>query len=67
MSLSDTLTAGHTDIVKETSCEEVKGVRKFKVPSINENAISYHQLVDLCLEVEPPLLHYLANHELKSV
>ena len=50
MSLRETLTAGHTDIFKETSREEVKAVRKFKVPSINENATSYHQLVDLSLE-----------------
>ena len=42
LSLRETLTAGHTDIFTETSCEEVKAVRKFKVPSMNENAASYH-------------------------
>ena len=67
MSLCETLTAGHTDIFKETSCEEVKAVRKFKVPSINKNAISHHQLVDPCLEAEPPLLHHLTNDKLNSV
>ena len=46
MSLRETLTAGLTVTFKETSCEEVKAVRKFKVPSINENTTSYHQLVD---------------------
>ena len=55
MSLRETLTAGNTDTFKETSCEEVKSVRKFKVTSINKDATSYHQLVDLCLEAEPPL------------
>ena len=63
----ETLSAGHTDTIKQTSCKEVKAVRKFKVPSINENVTSYHQLVELCLEAEPPLLHHLTNDELKSV
>ena len=49
MSLRETLTASYIDISKETSCEKVKAVRKFKVRSINENATSYHQLVDLQL------------------
>ena len=40
MSLGETLTAGHADTFKE------EAVRKFTVPSINENATSYHQLVD---------------------
>ena len=34
MSLRETLIAGHTDNFKETSCEEIKAVKKFKVPSI---------------------------------
>ena len=55
MFLRVTLTAGHTDVFKETSCEEVKAVRKFKVPCMNKNVTSYHQLVDLCLKDEPPL------------
>ena len=38
MSLRETLTAGHTVTSEETSCEEVKAVRKFKVPFTNENA-----------------------------
>ena len=67
ISLRETLTAGNIDTFKETSCEEVNAMRKFKVPSINENATSYHQLVGLCLQAEPPLLHYLTNDELKSV
>ena len=67
MSLRETLTAGYTDIFEETSCEKVKAVRKFKVSFINENATSYHQLVDLRLKAEPPLLHHLTNDELKSV
>ena len=67
MSLRETLTAGYTDTFKETSSEEVKTVRKFKVLSINKNAISYHQLVDQCVEVEPPLLYHLKNDKLKSV
>ena len=53
MSLRETLSAGHTDTFEETSCEEVKAVRKFKIPFINENATLYHQLVDLRLEAEP--------------
>ena len=67
MSLRETLTIGRTDTFEETSCEEVKAVRKFKVPFINKNAISHHQLVDLRLEAEPPLIHHLANDEFKSV
>ena len=67
VSIRETLTAGHIEIIKEISCEEVKAVRKFKVPSINENAASYHQVVDLRLEDEPPLLHDLTNDELKNV
>ena len=67
MSLRETLTAGDIDTFEETSCEKVKAVRKFKVPFINENATSYHQLVDLRLKAEPPLLHHLTNDELKSV
>ena len=60
MSLHEVLTAGHTDTFKETSCVEVKALRKFKVPSINENTTSYHQLVDLQLKMaecyeRPPL------------
>ena len=66
MSVRETLTAGYTDIFEETNCGEVKAVRKFKVPFINENATSYHQLVDLCLEAEPPLLHHLTNDKFKS-
>ena len=42
-------------------------MRKFKVPFINENTTSYHQLVDLRLEAEPPFLQHLTNDELKSV
>ena len=38
-------------------------MRKFKVPYINENAICYHQLIDSCLEVEPPLLHHLTSDD----
>ena len=30
----ETLSASHTDIFEETSCEEVKVVKKLKVPSI---------------------------------
>ena len=67
MSLRETLTAGHTDIFKETSCEEVKGVRKFKVPSTNKKATSYYQLVNLCLDDEPPLSHRLTNDKLKNL
>ena len=67
MSLRETLTASHTDTFEESSCQEVKAVRKFKVPFINGNATSYHQLVDLRLEAEPPLLHHLTNDKLKSV
>ena len=67
MSLRETLTAGHTDISKETSCEEVKAERKSKVPFINKNAILHHQLVHPCVEAEPSLLHYLKNDKLKSV
>ena len=59
MSLRETLTAGPTDIFKETSCEEVKAVKKLKVPSLSGIATSYLQLVDLCLEAEPPLLHHV--------
>ena len=66
MSLRETLTADHIDTFEGSSCEEVKAVRKFKVASMNKNAISYQQLVDSCLEVEPPLLHYLTNDELKK-
>ena len=67
MSLRKILTAGHTDISKETSCKEVKAVRKFKVPSLSKNAILYHQLLNPCLEAEPPLLHHLTNDKLNSV
>ena len=67
MSLCETLTAGHTDIIKATSCEEVKAVRKFKIPFINKNVISYHQRLNPCLEAEPPLLHHLTKDKLNSV
>ena len=67
MSLRETLATNQTDTFEETSCEEVKSVRKFKVPFINENATSYNQLVDLRLETEPSLLHHLTNDELKNV
>ena len=60
MSLREPLTAGHTDNFKK------QAVRKFKVSSINKNAISHHQLVDSCIEAEP-LLHHLTNDELKGV
>ena len=67
LSLCETLTAGHTDIFKKTSCEEVKAERKLKVPFINKKVILYHKLVHACFEDEPPLLHHLTNDELKSV
>ena len=38
MSLRETLTAGHTDNFKK------QDARKFKVPSINKNAISYRTI-----------------------
>ena len=60
MSLGETLTAGHTDIFKESSCEEVKVMRKFKVPFINKNATSYYQL---CRHLAKPIISTFALFE----
>ena len=57
-------------IKNESAGEEVSGsVRKFKMPTINENAKAYYNLVNLNLEesYEPPAIGNLSNMEIKRI
>ena len=64
------VTMEDTSAGEEDKSGEVSGsVRKFKMPTINENAKVYYKLVNLNLEesYEPPAIQNLSNMEIEKI